>query len=657
MRKLIGFMALGGLLVGQQPVWAQTTPATTTTSNYDPHDAFGPLLYPSFGDDQRTADGRPGAKYWQNSADYQINARLDEVNHALSGTVVVTYKNNSPNALPFVWLQMDQNIYSLKSRGVATTDLSGGRWANRDQFDGGYTLHSVEVVDATTGKGTAVDPLVSDTRMQLKLPSELKPGGTLKLKIVYDFKIPEYGTDRMGRIETKNGWIYELAQWYPRMCVYDNVLGWNTQPYLGQGEFYLEYGTIDYAVNVPADMIVGGSGELVNPKEVLTPTQQKRLADARVSDKTVMIRSANEVTDASSRPASGRLTWKFHCANTRDVAWAASKAFVWDAARMNLPSGKKSLAESLYPVESVGDSAWGRGTEYTKGAIEFYSKYLYEFPYPSATNVGGRVGGMEYPGIVFCSYRSRMRGLWGVTSHEFGHTWFPMIVGSNERKYAWMDEGFNTFINGVADSAFDNGEYFRPVKSRTGMARAYFGVDPMLTLPDAMRSTMAWGTLSYSKPGSGLELLREEILGKERFDYAFRYYVHNWAFKHPTPWDFFHAIENASGENLDYFWRGWFLNSWKIDFAVTGVEYVKNDPTQGASITIECKEKLPMPVTVEVTESNGNKGRVQLPVEIWMKGGVWKFHYSSTSALSQVTIDPDNRYPDVDPNNNTWKAQ
>jgi hypothetical protein len=232
-----------------------------------------------------------------------------------------------------------------------------------------------------------------------------------------------------------------------------------------------------------------------------------------------------------------------------------------------------------------------------------------------------------------------------------------MIVGSNERKYAFMDEGFNTYINTVADSAFNNGEYFRPVKSRLGTVRGVYQIDPILTIPDAMRSSGAWGALSYSKPGMGLELLREEILGKDRFDYAFRYYVHEWAFKHPTPFDFFHAIENASGENLDFFWRGWFLNEWKIDQAVDNVEYVKNDPTQGATITISTREKLPMPVTVEVKESNGTTGRVHLPVEIWMKSGIWSFHYASTSTISSVTIDPDQRYPDSNWDNNTWKGQ
>jgi hypothetical protein len=663
MRNVIGFLFLGVLMLSQQSSQAQSAnpPAAATgngSSTFDQHEAFGPLFYPAYGDDLRAASGAPGPKYWQNRADYKIDARLDEVNQSLSGSVIITYKNNSPQNLPFVWLQVDQNIYSLTSRGNAVTDITGGRWANRGAFDGGYDLKSVELIDPATGKATPAKYLVSDTRMQIKLPSDLKAGGgTLKIRIAYSFKIPEYGTDRMGRLHTKNGWIYELAQWYPRMCVFDNVYGWNTLPYLGQGEFYLDYGNIEYSVNVPADQIVGGSGELLNPMEVLTPAQQKRYLQAKKSEKTVAIRTADEVTNPSSRPAKGRLTWKFRCLNTRDVAWAASTSFVWDAARIDLPSGKKALAESVYPVESAGDSAWGRSTEFVKACIEYYSNYLYEFSYPSATNVAGIVGGMEYPGIVFCSSRSRGRSLWSVTRHEFGHNWFPMIVGSNERKYPWMDEGFNTYINTVADSAFNNGEYFRAIKSRTRMAAPFFNAtNPIMTIPDAMPSR-EWGTLSYNKPGTGLELLREEVLGKERFDYAFRYYVHQWAFKHPTPFDFFHAIENASGETLDWFWRGWFLNNWKIDQAVTGAEYVKGDPAQGVIITIENKEKLPMPVTIEVKEANGTTNRVKLPVEIWMHGPIWKFHYASTDKITQVTIDPDQRYPDTNPTNNVWKAQ
>lgn len=650
MKKVIWF---GIFLLAVAQLHAQTK------SNYDQHEAFAPFFYPNYGDEIRTADGRPGPKYWQNTADYKIDVSLDEVKHAISGTVTISYTNNSPQSLPFLWLQMDQNIYNQKSRGVATTAVSGGRWANRGDFDGGYNLSSVSVIQ--NGKESAANYKVEDTRMQIVLPSSVKNnGGTVQIKIAYNFLIPEYGTDRMGRLNTKNGWIYEIAQWYPRMCVYDNVEGWNTLPYLGQGEFYLEYGNFDYSINVPANHIVVGSGELMNPQEVLTAEQIKRISAAKNSDKTVMLRSADEVTDPKSRPLDKkRLTWKFHCTNARDVAWATSTAFVWDAARMNLPGGKKSLAMSVYPVESAGDSAWGRSTEYVKGAIEFYSNYLYTYPYPVAVNVAGIVGGMEYPGIVFCSAKAKKNGLWGVTSHEFGHIWFPMIVGSNERKFAWMDEGFNTFINGLAENSFNNGEY----KNNRPMNLHFMGrymmndsSESISTIPDVTQPRNL-GIVAYYKPAMGLKLLREQVLGEDRFDSAFRYYMHNWAYKHPTPWDFFHAMENYSGETLDWFWRGWFLNNWKIDQAVDGVAYVDNDPAKGSIITISNMEKLPMPVTVEVTEANGKKGRMNLPVEIWQHGVTWKFVYHSTDRVTKVVIDPDNKLPDVNDTNNTWTGQ
>jgi hypothetical protein len=627
-----------------------------TVSKYDQHEAFAPLFYPAYGDDVRAANGTPGPAYWQNHADYKIEASLDDTAQSVSGSVLITYTNNSPQSLQFVWLQLDQNIYSFDSRSVAVTPVTGGRWANRNQFNGGFSISSVIIVQ--NGKEQKANYLVSDTRMQIKLLNAIKPhGGIVQFKISYSFKIPEYGTDRMGRLKTKNGWIYEIAQWYPRMCVFDNVYGWNTLPYLGQGEFYLEYGNFDFTINVPATHIVVASGELVNPQEVLTAEQIKRLNAAKQSDKTVMLRSENEVTDPLSRPSNKkRLTWKFHCTNARDVAWASSTAFVWDAARINLPSGKKSLAMSVYPVESALDTAWKRSTEFVKGAIEFYSKYLYEFTYPVATNVAGIVGGMEYPGIVFCSYRAKQKGLWGVTSHEFGHNWFPMIVGSNERKYPWMDEGFNTFINTLADKNFNNGEFEskRPTnRHQYGKTMTIDSSESIFTIPDVTQPKNL-GNNAYFKPGMGLTLLREEVLGQDRFDSAFRYYIKSWAFKHPTPWDFFHAMENYSGETLDWFWRGWFLYNWKVDQSVDSVTYEKNDPKQGSIITISNLEKLPMPVTAELKEANGKINRINLPVEIWEHGSTWKFKYNSTDSLTSVIIDPDKKLPDVNESNNTW---
>ena len=580
-----------------------------SVSKYDANEAFAPFFYPALGDEIRTASGIPGAKYWQNRADYKINATLDDVNNSLSGTVIITYKNNSPEKLPFLWLQLDQNIYSPQSRGVAVTAIEGGRWANRN-FDGGYDIKSVTILEGS--KEEKANYSISDTRMQILLDKAMKSNGdSIQIKIEYSFNIPQYGTDRMGRLQTRNGWVYEIAQWYPRMCVFDNVIGWNTLPYLGQGEFYLEYGNYDFSINTSAKQIVVASGELQNPQDVLTSEQIKRLAQAKESDKTVMIRSEDEVTDPSSRPAKDRITWKFKITNARDASWAASTAFVWDAAKMNLPSGKKSLAMSVYPVESARADGWKRSTEFAKGAIEGYSKQWFEYPYPCAVNVAGVVGGMEYPGIVFCSANASRFGLYGVTSHEFGHTWFPMIVGSNERKYAWMDEGFNTFINSVEEQDFNHGEFFDRTENRRSSAASIYRPESILTIPDVL-TTADWGTDAYSKPGMGLNLLREDILGPEKFDRAFRYYISNWAYKHPTPYDFFHAMENSSGETLDWFWRGWFLNKWKIDQGVKDVEYVQGDPEKGSLITIENVEQLPMPVTIEVKEENGKVSREKI---------------------------------------------
>ncbi len=623
---------------------------TQTTSNYDQHIAFDPLFYPSNGNEYRSASGEPGPAYWQNRADYKITATLDTAQHRITGTVIITYKNNSPDNLKFLWLQLDQDIYREDSRGEATTLLTGGRWANRT-FTKGDELKSVEVI--SNGTSTKAKYIVSDTRMQVWLPKTLPAKtGTIQLKIDYAFDVPEYGTDRMARINTEKGWIYEIAQWYPRMCVYDDVLGWNTLPYLGAGEFYLEYGDIDYTITAPSNLIVVGSGEVQNPSEVYTPSVMSKIAQAKNSDKTVSIVSANDLSGTSYHPNKPTLTWHFLCKQTRDVAWAASKAFIWDAARINLPSGKKALAQSVYPVESAGDSAWGRSTEFVKGAIELYSKEWFEFTYPSATNVAGRVAGMEYPGIVFCGWKSKEGGLWGVTNHEFGHNWFPMIVGSNERKYPWMDEGFNTFINGVDTKVFNNGEFYRKSDAER-MANYMFSknADPILTIPDVTQQSFL-GIAAYAKPGMGLDILREHILGEERFDSAFRTYVARWAFKHPTPYDFFRTMENVGGEDLSWFWRGWFFTNDKLDQGVTKIDYVDNDPTKGANITVVNNEQMVLPVPISIEMDNGQKDSLTLPVEIWQRGGEWTFHYPSTSRIKSVTIDPNHDYPDINPSNN-----
>ena len=637
-------------------ITAQAQDENKIESKYNPYALFSPNFYPAGETITRSANGGPNAGYWQNKADYQINASLNDVTNKVTGAVIITYKNNSPHTLSFLWLQLDQNLFNKQSRGQARMPLnSRSRYGDsKSNFNGGYAIASVKLVN----ENVAADYIITDTRMQIRLPKAMKGGGdVIKIKIDFAFEIPEYGADRCGILKTENGNIFAVAQWYPRMCVYDDVEGWNTLPYLGPSEFYLEYGDFDVNITAPASHIVVCSGELLNETEVLTATQQSRMAQAKKSDKTVMIRTQAEVKDPSSRPTGTTLTWHFKINNARDVAWASSKSFIWDAARINLPSGKTSLAMSAYPAESSGQKGWSRATEYTKGSIENYSKRWFEYPYPAAVNVAGNIGGMEYPGIVFCGYKATTDGLFGVTDHEFGHTWFPMIVGSNERKYGWMDEGFNTFINTLADDDFNNGEYKTEQTNMENTAPYMFGenTEPILSTPDALREANIGNDL-YSKPGYGLELLRNEILGPNRFDYAFKEYIKRWAYKHPTPWDFFRTMDNAAGEDLSWFWKSWFVENYKLDQAILSVKYEEDDAVNGAIVTIGNLNQMAMPVNISYQTKSGIKGTLKLPVEVWNNTNTWKIKLPTTEALKKVEIDAEKVFPDVDFANNVWNG-
>jgi aminopeptidase N len=312
---------------------------------------------------------------------------------------------------------------------------------------------------------------------------------------------------------------------------------------------------------------------------------------------------------------------------------------------------------SAYPAESAGQKGWSRATEYTKGSIENYSKRWYEYPYPCAVNVASNVGGMEYPGIVFCGSRAEKDDLFGVTDHEFGHTWFPMIVGSNERKYGWMDEGFNTFINSLADDDFNNGEYKSPPANMANTAGYLFGAktESIMNTPDAMQERNI-GLALYFKPGLGLEILRNEILGPDRFDYAFREYIKRWAFKHPTPTDFFRSMDNAAGESLGWFWKAWFVENYKLDQSIVSVTYADNKATEGAIVTIANLEQMAMPVYINYETKSGTKGTLKLPVEVWNNTNTWKVKLPTTEELKTVELDAEKVFPDVDFGNNVWKA-
>ncbi|NVK50201.1 MAG: M1 family metallopeptidase [Cyclobacteriaceae bacterium] len=599
----------------------------------------------------RTASGKPSENYWQNEADYQIEVTLNEEEHVLSGKVTIDYTNNSHEELEFVWLQLEQNRFTEDSRGALTTPIQGYRY-NGDA-DGGFDISAVQAKVGTKGSVSS-KYLINDTRMQVWFNEPIPAkGGKATISMNFSFKVPEKGMDRMGRLKVEDGWIYAFAQWYPKMAVFDDIEGWNVEPYLGAGEFYLEYGDFDYKVTVPYDHIVVGSGKLMNPKEVLSKELQDRYAKAQSSDETVYLVSPDEIqnTELTRPKQEGMITWHFQIKNARDAAFATSKTFIWDAAKINLPSGKTILAQSVYPKESDGQGAWSRSTEYSKASIEHYSQMWFEFPYETATNVAADIGGMEYPGLNFCRYTSKGEGLWGVTDHEFGHNWFPMIVGNNERRYAWMDEGFNTFINHYSTLAFNDGEYSSNL-NQTRRYNNYFlndnreGID---TYPDVAR-TSNLGMVAYMKPGIGLIMLREYILGPERFDNAFRSYIKTWAYKHPQPSDFFNHIENVAGENLSWFWKGWFFGNGNIDLAINGVV-----PYAGNYVVVLAnKGEIPMPVLLEIEFEDGSKERQMLPVEIWQRGDTWNHMIKTDKKVTSVTIDPDKILPDINLGNDHW---
>jgi hypothetical protein len=638
----------------------QAQNGTNDAAGYDPHDLFTQGFNFPAGNLYRSAKGIPGPDYWQNTASYLIHASLSEQDTSVSGDVTISYTNNSPDPLDYLWLQLDQNIFKASSRGVAATKYPG------DYFEilGGVANGGYEIKDVAISQGEktyTATPLLSDTRMQLRLDKPVSPkGGKVSVKIHFRFHIPLDGAGRFGRQYTKNGVVYQIGQWYPRMCVFDDVEGWNSLPYMGLGEFYCDYGDYEYYITAPSEMIVYGSGDLQNPAEVLTATQIKRLAAAAASDQTVTIISAGEAGKASTRPVTkGDLTWHFSMKHTRDVGWAAGKAMIWDAARVNLPSGRKAVAMSCYPLESRGDSAWSRSTEYLKASMETYSQTLFEYPWNVAISSAGITPGMEYPGIIFNNYSEVKARLWFLIAHEIGHNWFPMIVGSNERKYMWQDEGFNTYVNYIATDLFNHGEY---VNAPAYFNKAFFASrdyrqfmkykDPLMTVSDAMTEEEHYQF--YGKTAYGLNLLRTVVVGKERFDYAFRKYTEAWAFKHPTPYDFFRCINNATGEDLNWFWKEWLFTTWKLDQAVKGVAYVDGDPARGALITIENKGRMILPVIVTITQSDGKTETVQLPVNIWYRGGSWTFRYASTATIAKVVLDPDQALPDMDRLNNVW---
>jgi peptidase M1-like protein len=640
-----------------------TVSTTLAKGTYNPLESFAPLTLPDPVTLYRSADGTPGPAFWQNRADYVIHASLDTTTHVLTADEIIGYTNNSPSTLDYLWIQLDQNIYRSDSRGrvVNARYMNGG-------VTGGYSLDLVEI--ERDGKRASAATTVSDTRLLIRLDRVLPShGGKLNIRIHYHYTVPGETGGRTAHAPSRNGEIYDIAQWYPRMAVFDDLRGWDTLPYLGS-EFYLEYGDIDYYVTVPSDMLVAGSGELQNPQEVLTPLERTRLAQAASSDTTIMIRSADEIGDAASTTATAAaaartLTWHYRMRDTRDVAFAASRAFIWDAARINLPEGKSALAMSFYPIESSVHDGWGRDTEYLKDAVQNFSRRWGTYPYPVAVAVAGPVNGMEYPAMVFDGISDAGSFLFWLTAHEIGHTWFPMMVGTNERRDQWMDEGFNTFIDIYESEDFEHGAFGpkRDSEYAPGGGNPVDEIVPLLADPAApvllTRADQVTEKyrhpVTYFKSALGLVLLREQILGPERFDWAFRKFIRDWAFHHPSPSDFFRAMDSAGGEDLSWFWRGWYFNNWTFDLAVEKVAPITGDWSHGATIEIVNRDRLVLPAVVEIAFEDGSSQRISLAAESWIHSNSASIRLDSHQPLQAVTVDPDHLLPDRDRANNVWK--
>ncbi|WP_146151306.1 M1 family aminopeptidase [Chitinophaga niastensis] len=640
-RKFVSLLA-GGILISALNGIAQSK----QDSIYNAMEAFAPMVYPQ-GNATRTASGKPGAAYWQNRADYNVAVVLDTLTRNIQGKVTITYTNNSPGPLPYVWLSVGQNRFRKDSRTAILTPPKGSRFGVQE-FTDGCRIHSLQTsIKDQPLKNTSYQ--VTDTYVKVQLPTPLAPGSKAVIAIEYDFTLPRNGSDFMGILPTPHGTVFQFGSMFPRMSVFDNVQGWNV---FASG-YYVEPGELNINFTAPADLIVQGTGQLMNPKEVLPADLLQRYEKAWKSDTVINIRSAKDINNTSLHPKGKDLTWHFHSANAGDGLWAASAAFLWDAVKVNLPDGRTALAMALYPPESNPD--WKTTTISMKHILETYSNLWTPYPYNTSVNIAGSITGVAGPGVSLLHYSATSFGntVWTKTNHELGHTWFNMMVAVDS-KNGWMCEGLNTFINLINCDTL-HGEPSFMMSDAIGWLSGKKTMPPVHT-PAATVPPASMAMLMYIKPAVALCLLRNNVIGKERFDDAFKMFIKDWSFKHPTPNDFFSAMENGTGEDLSWFWRSWFLNDWKLDQAIKEVIYVDNDPSHGIDITIENKNKMVMPVTIEIREFNGQLHTLQLPAQVWQLGDTHTFHYPSTTPVTAVIIDPKKSIPDIDRTNNAWKG-
>jgi len=543
----------------------------------------------------RTASGAPGHKYWQQQVNYDINIKLDDKTQQLTGTETLTYQNNSPDTLRYIWLQLDQNKLTRNSDSKLAQSTSPLKketfrrvrnMIKKPRFDGGYNITEV------TGRNDKpLHYVINGTMLRIDLPKPLKSGDDIKFNVSWNYQLHEQkvlgGRSGYEYFKEDDNYLYEVASWFPRAVAYYDVMGWQNKQFLGRGEFTLEFGDYDVKITVPADHIVAATGILQNPKKVLTKTQRKRLKQAQTAKQPVLIVTVDEALENEKSRSTKNKTWHFKAKNVRDFAFASSRKFIWDAQGYQ-HGASNTMAMSYYPNE--GNPLWEKySTQAIIHTMEQYSKYTFDYPYPVSISVNGPVGGMEYPMITFNgprptldkktgekTYSRRTKyGLVGVIIHEVGHNYFPMIVNSDERQWTWMDEGLNTFLQFLAEQAWEEG-----YPSRRGDAAnmtSYMKSNNQVPIMTNSESILQFGNNAYGKPATALNILRETIMGRELFDFAFKEYAQRWKFKRPTPADFFRTMEDASAVDLDWFFRGWFYTTDHVDIALGNIHLYTAD--------------------------------------------------------------------------------
>ena len=561
----------------------------------------------------RAASGAPGADYWQQKADYVMDIELDDENQRVYGEETVTYHNMSPDALTYLWIQLDQNMRANDSNTTKIkTQNVNERMSLRQlkgldpEFDGGFKLDYVKDTD-----GNNLKHFVNQTMMRIDLPKPLKTGESFSFQIKWWYNINDRmkigGRSGMEYFEEDDNYLYTIAQFFPRMCVYDDVEGWQNKQFLGRGEFALVFGDYEVNITVPSDHLVAATGVLTNEKDILTKEQQNRMNQARKEfEQPVIIATQKEAEKRETKKAKDKKTWSFKAEMVRDFAFASSRKFIWDAMATDV-NGKTVMSMSMYPKE--GNPLWEQySTKAVAHTLKWYSHYTIDYPYPVAWSIHADRIGMEYPMICFNfgrpesdgTYSARTKyGMIGVIIHEVGHNFFPMIVNSDERQWTWMDEGLNTFVQYLTEQHWEHNYPSRrgePYKIVDYMKSDKEDLSPIMTNSE---SIMQFGNNAYAKPATALNILRETVMGREAFDYAFKEYATRWAFKHPTPADFFRTMEDASAVDLDWFWRGWFYTTDNVDISLNSVEsYTLNSGNPKTEKAIKKQQREARPKTI-----------------------------------------------------------